>query len=134
VKRTLIVAAVLATALTGCGDDASSSTTATAPTTTEAPASTEAPATTATPVAAVEVTIEGFAFEPQETRIAAGTTVTWLNAEDGAPHTATSDDGVWDSGTLQPGEEYSFTFDEPGTYPYFCAIHPSMTGTIVVEG
>jgi len=49
-------------------------------------------------------------------------------------HTTTSDDGLWDSATLQPGEQFSFAFDQPGTYTYFCSIHPSMTATIVVEG
>ena len=105
------------------------------PATTQAPAATEAPAPTeaAAPVG-VEVSIQSFSFGPDEITVAAGTTVTWVNDEDAVPHTATSEDGVWDSGTLQPGDSFSFTFDVPGTYPYFCAIHPSMTATIVVEG
>src|SRR5215210_8428678 len=67
-----------------------------------------------------------------EMTVAPGTTVTWVN--DGEePHTSTADDGTWDSGTLQPGESYSFTFDEPGDYSYLCEIHPDMTATINVS-
>ena len=80
--------------------------------------------------AAVE--IADFAFSPEELTVDAGTAVTWTNA-DGPPHTATADDGSFDSGRLEPGDSYSETFDEPGTYAYHCEIHPRMTGTIVVE-
>ncbi len=60
--------------------------------------------------------------------------MTWVN-NDTVPHTATSDTGVWDSGTLNPGQSFSFTFNDAGTFPYHCAIHgaASMSGTIVVE-
>lgn len=63
-----------------------------------------------------------------------GTTVTWIN-DDSTPHTATSDTGVWDSGTLNQGGQFSFTFSNPGTYPYYCTIHgrTSMSGTIEVS-
>src|SRR5215210_2997618 len=78
------------------------------------------------------VSIQDFFFEPDQLTVAPGTTVTWVN--DGEqPHTSTADDGTWDSGTLQPGESYSFTFDEPGDYSYFCEIHPDMTATINVS-
>ena len=78
------------------------------------------------------VSIQDFLFDPDQITVAPGTTVTWVN--DGEePHTSTADDGMWDSGTLQPGESYSFTFDEPGSYSYFCEIHPDMTGTINVS-
>lgn len=62
-----------------------------------------------------------------------GTTVTWIN-NDSVPHTATSDTGIWDSGTLQTGGSFSFTFNDSGTFPYFCSIHgqASMSGTIEV--
>jgi plastocyanin len=79
------------------------------------------------------VSIQDFFFEPDQLTVAPGTTVTWVN--DGqTPHTSTADDGTWDSGTLQPGESFSFTFDEPGTYSYLCEIHPEMTGTVDVSG
>ena len=78
------------------------------------------------------VSIQDFFFEPDQLTVAPGTTVTWVN--DGAvPHTSTADDGAWDSGTLQPGESFSFTFDDPGDYSYFCEIHPDMTATITVS-
>jgi LPXTG-motif cell wall-anchored protein len=78
------------------------------------------------------VSIQDFFFEPDQLTVAPGTTVTWVN--DGEePHTSTADDGTWDSGTLQPGESYSFTFDDPGDYSYLCEIHPDMTATITVS-
>jgi plastocyanin len=66
--------------------------------------------------------------------VSMGTTVTWTNG-DAIPHTATSDTGVWDSGILGPGQSFSFTFAQAGTFPYHCAIHgaASMSGTIVVQ-
>ncbi|MDQ3654712.1 MAG: ScyD/ScyE family protein [Chloroflexota bacterium] len=84
------------------------------------------------PVASEEaVTIQDFAFVEGTLEIAAGTTVTWTN-NDSAPHTATADDGSFDTGTIESGGSTSATFDTPGTYTYACAFHPNMTGTIVV--
>jgi plastocyanin len=79
------------------------------------------------------VEIVDFAFNPGELTIAAGSTVTWTNADPNLPHTASSDDDVFDSGNLNEGDEFSFTFEEAGSFPYFCSVHPTMTGTIVVE-
>jgi plastocyanin len=79
------------------------------------------------------VSIKDFAFNPPNATVAPGTTVTWVN-NDQVPHTATANDGTFDSGTLQPGQSYSFAFDEPGTYAYHCNIHPYMTATITVSG
>ena len=79
------------------------------------------------------VSIKNFAFNPPNTTVSAGTTVTWVN-NDQAPHTATANDGAFDSGTLQPGQSYSFTFDKPGTYAYHCNIHPDMSATVTVSG
>jgi plastocyanin len=79
----------------------------------------------------MKVSIEDFFFSPANMTVAPGTTVKWVNNGQ-APHTSTADDGTWDSGTLQPGESFSFTFDQPGTYTYHCNIHPNMTGTITV--
>jgi len=64
--------------------------------------------------------------------IAAGTLVTWVN-NDSVDHSATSDTDLWNSGSLSPGQSYSFLFVNPGTYPYFCTEHgkASMSGTIV---
>jgi LPXTG-motif cell wall-anchored protein len=79
------------------------------------------------------VSIQDFFFDPDQLSVAPGTTVTWVN-EGQAPHTTTADDGTWDSGTLQPGEDFSFTFDQPGTYTYHCSIHPEMTASVKVSG
>jgi plastocyanin len=79
------------------------------------------------------VSIQDFSFNPGQITVAPGTTVTWTN-EGPSPHTTTADDGSWDSGTLQQGEDFSFTFDEPGTYTYHCTIHPDMTASVKVSG
>ncbi len=81
--------------------------------------------------ASAEVEIVDFAFDPAEVRIAAGTTVTWTN-RDSVPHTATADDGSFDTGAIDGGASASHTFDAPGTFSYVCAFHPSMTGSITV--
>src|SRR5215208_1449666 len=79
------------------------------------------------------VSIQDFSFSPGQITVAPGTPVTWLN-KGPSPHTTTADDGSWDSGTLQQGEDFSFTFDQPGTYTYHCSIHPDMTATVKVSG
>jgi plastocyanin len=81
------------------------------------------------------VSIKNFAFNPPNATVSPGTTVTWVN-NDQVPHTvtATNPAGVFDSGTLQPGQSYSFAFDKPGTYAYHCNIHPDMTATVSVSG
>jgi plastocyanin len=81
--------------------------------------------------ATAEVAIVDFAFDPAELSVAAGTTVTWTN-RDTVPHTATGDDGSFDTGTLDPGASASHTFATAGTFAYFCAFHPNMTGTVIV--
>ena len=77
------------------------------------------------------VSIEDFYFEPSEAAIQPGDTVTWTN-EGNHPHTVTADDGSFDSGPLQPGESFSYTFQNPGVVPYYCSIHPFMTGSVSV--
>lgn len=83
---------------------------------------------------AVKVTIDNFTFDPPELTVAAGTRVTWLNRDD-VPHTATSTakPRAFDSGTLDTDQTFTHTFTAPGTYPYFCAVHPKMTGRIIVK-
>jgi plastocyanin len=75
------------------------------------------------------------AFGTNPLTILPGTQVTWTNQDD-IPHTATADDGLWDSGLLQPGESFSFTFTGGGTFAYHCNIHGAamMSGTIIVSG
>jgi len=95
---------------------------------------TTAEAATPPPGGGSEVSIENFAFGPAEVTVSVGDTITWTNDESGIPHTTTADDGLWDSGTLNPDDTYSFTFTEPGTYTYFCSIHPSMRAVVTVTG
>ena len=78
------------------------------------------------------IDISGMAFSPNTLTIAVGDTVTWTN-QDGAPHSATGDNGEFDSGTLSNGQTFSFTFTAAGTYTYHCAIHNGMTATIIVQ-
>jgi plastocyanin len=88
----------------------------------------------ASPVRAAthQVSIENFAFMPASLTVQVGDTVTWTNNDD-APHTATADNGAFDSDTLATGGTYSFTFTAAGEFGYFCSIHPDMTGTITVQ-
>ena len=78
-----------------------------------------------------EVLIEGFAFEPGTTKVQAGTTVSWTNG-DPTEHTVTAKDGSFSSEPLPNGKGFRVTFDQAGTFAYFCAIHPTMTGTVQV--
>jgi plastocyanin len=78
------------------------------------------------------VSIANFAFDPAELEVPAGTEVTRTN-DDQAPHTVTADGGGFDSGTLEPGDTFSVAVEGNGPVTYACAIHPEMTGTIVVD-
>ena len=88
-------------------------------------------------IAAVQpgsVTIDNFAFAPALLIVAPGTKVTWTN-KDEEPHTVVSADGgqTFKSPALDTDDKFSFTFDKPGSYKYFCSIHSHMVGTIVVK-
>jgi plastocyanin len=80
------------------------------------------------------VTIANFAFSPTPLTVAPGTKVTWNN-KDEEPHTVTSVDGgqTFKSPALDTDDKFSFTFNKPGTYKYFCSIHRQMVGTIIVK-
>jgi plastocyanin len=82
--------------------------------------------------AGMEVKIDQFAFAPQRITVKAGTTVTWSN-EDDVPHTIAASSKLFKSKALDTRDKFSFTFTTPGTYEYFCSLHPHMTGAIVVE-
>jgi len=86
----------------------------------------------AQPASVAEVKVDNFSFGPASLTIAAGTTVTWTNRDD-IPHTIVSTDKVFKSKVLDTDEKFSFTFSQAGTYPYFCSIHPKMTGSVVVQ-
>jgi amicyanin len=82
--------------------------------------------------APVAVGIDNFTFNPQTLTVKAGATVTWTNKDD-IPHTVAAVNKEFKSKALDTDDGYSFTFTTPGTYAYFCSLHPHMTGTIVVE-
>jgi len=82
--------------------------------------------------AAAEVKIDNFVFTPQTLTVAVGATVTWTNKDD-IPHTAVSTEGLFKSKVMDTDEKFSYTFTKAGTYPYFCSIHPKMTGKVVVQ-
>jgi plastocyanin len=79
-----------------------------------------------------DVFIQGMAFSPSTITVTAGTAVTWTN-KDAVTHNVTSNPALFSSGGLVQGATYSFTFATPGTYSYKCTIHPSMTGTVIVN-
>ena len=91
----------------------------------------EAAATTAA-ATAPQITLEHATFGPATVTIRVGTTVTWVN-NDGDLHTVTSSQGLFASPGLDPGDTFTYRFTAPGTYPYFCAVHPHMKGTILVQ-
>jgi plastocyanin len=78
------------------------------------------------------VTIDNFSFTPQEITVQSGTTVTWVNQDD-VPHTVVSNDNKFKSKALDTDDKFSFTFKEPGTYAYFCSVHPKMTAKVIVK-
>ena len=80
-----------------------------------------------------QVVIDNFSFNPPRLTVRVGTRVTWINRDD-VPHTATSTrkPRAFDSRTLDTDEKFSHVFTKPGTYEYFCALHPKMTAKIIV--
>lgn len=83
---------------------------------------------------ASEIRIDNFVFTPATVTVSAGTTVTWVNHDD-SPHTVTSqgEPRLLNSAALDTDDRYAVTFTRPGTYRYYCAIHPHMTGVVVVK-
>lgn len=79
-----------------------------------------------------EVVIQNFLFQPSTLTVKAGTKVTWINRDD-EPHTATDTESRFGSKALDTGDRFTTEFTKPGTYTYYCALHPKMTGKIIVE-
>jgi plastocyanin len=104
-----------------CGGTAATTTTAASPGTTAAGG-----------VGGAQVVIKGFAFDPADVTIKAGESVTWTN-QDSVTHDVTAEKGEFQSGNMENGAAFTFTFDKAGVYPYYCALHPTMTGTINVQ-
>ncbi|HWN73383.1 MAG TPA: cupredoxin domain-containing protein [Solirubrobacterales bacterium] len=143
-SKPLLAAALVALSLGlvacgGSGSDSSSSEAETAPSageestteTTEEGSTESEPAPSGEAAKSEKVQIVEFTYEPDPVVVQAGGKVTWQN-EDTAPHTATADDGSFDTGTIDKGKLGSATFKEPGTFTYFCEIHPTMHGTVEV--
>jgi plastocyanin len=134
----LVLCLAIGVGVAGCGDDdgddtGSATVTETTETTTEAGEDTggSAPAPSGDAARSEKVEIVDFAYGPDPVTIEEGGKVIWQN-EDSAPHTATAEDGSFDTGTLEEGKLGSETFKEAGTYAYICSIHPDMTGTVEV--
>jgi len=79
-----------------------------------------------------EIKIDNFSFGPETLTVPVGATVTWTNKDD-IPHTTVSTDGAFKSKVMDTDEKFSYTFTKPGTYSYFCSVHPKMTGKVVVQ-
>ena len=83
-------------------------------------------------VNANEVVIENFSYQPTTLTVAPGTKVTWVNRDD-EPHTVTDTNKHFNSKALDTGDRFSTAFTQPGTYNYYCALHPKMTGQVIVK-
>ena len=85
-----------------------------------------------TPVTGVtKLNIQNFVYQPANVQVRAGSTVTWTN-QDSVPHSVTFKNGMKDSGLLSQGQSFSYTFNAPGTYQYYCTVHPYMVATVTV--
>jgi plastocyanin len=118
--------------LVSCGGGSSTPTTPSPTPTTPAPTppATSISATVSIPTGASSV--GSGAYVPSPVMIAPGGTVRWTN-DDTIAHTTTSNSSAWSSGNVGPGGHFDATFPTAGTFPYHCAIHPGMTGTVVVQ-
>jgi len=84
-------------------------------------------------LAANEIGIDNFAFTPSPLTVKVGTTVTWINQDD-VPHNVVSSEGkTLKSPVLDTDQKFSYTFAAAGTYPYYCGLHPKMTGKVIVQ-
>lgn len=119
--RPISIAALLgAAALAGCGSD-------------DAGPGTSTPATPSGGVTADAIEIKEFKFNPGDAVVKVGQKIVWTN-EDTAPHDVVADDGSFKSETLEKDDEFAYTADKAGSFPYICSIHPTMKGTLTVEG
>ncbi len=87
---------------------------------------------TVEPAPKATIDIDNYAFKARTLTVAAGTEVTWINHDD-APHKVVSTDKKFSSPVLDTGARFSYTFTAPGTYGYYCSLHPMMTGTVIVR-
>jgi plastocyanin len=124
--RYVLLAGILALA-TACGSSNSATPSSPTPAT---PPSTAGGSAVAIPTGARN--LGAGSYVPNPITVAVGTAVTWTN-NDSIGHTSTSDTGMFNSGTIAPGQSFSFTFQAAGTYPYHCTFHPGMVGSVVVQ-
>lgn len=148
-KTTRFIAPLFALSLLGAACGGGTESTPPAQEAAPAPSTEPSEAPAAGSGSPTEVTIEDFAFAPKKSSVSVGDTVTWTNADD-ILHTVTSGigqkqgvpgvtkdknakpDGVFDQ-EMEFEDTFEYTFDEAGTFKYFCAIHPGMVGTVVVK-
>lgn len=128
---TAVVLGIVILAVASCGGSSSTTTTTASGGGTATTVSGGGTVTTAA-TGGAKVSISGFAFNPATITIKAGESVTWTNA-DSVDHRPVADNGEFTGPTMANGQSYSFTFTKAGTYKYHCTIHPSMTGTVVVQ-
>ncbi|MGE5205177.1 MAG: cupredoxin family copper-binding protein [Chlamydiota bacterium] len=81
---------------------------------------------------ATEVKVDNFTFSPNTLTVPLNSSVTWINRDD-IPHVIASNDGLFKSRALDTDQKFSYTFTKAGTYPYYCSVHPTMVGKIVVK-
>jgi plastocyanin len=122
--RRQVTLVVIGCVLAGCGGKDSS------PMTPTPPAGPPAPTTIHIPLGATPLT--DTAYVPNPVTVQIGTMVTWIN-DDNVSHTSTSSVGLWNSGDMPPGSQFSFTFQAAGAFNYLCLVHPNMIGTITVQ-
>jgi plastocyanin len=140
-SKPLLTAALVALSLglAACGSGGSDSTSSEAETappaseesTTETESTESEPAPSGEASKSEKVDIVEFTYQPDPVVVQVGGKVIWQN-QDTAPHTATADDGSFDTGTIEKGKIASETFKQAGTFTYFCEIHPTMHGTVEV--
>jgi plastocyanin len=97
-----------------------------------AAAATSQPASAESTGSVTEVKIDNFAFTPGVITVKAGTQVTWINHDD-IPHTVDSTQNKFKSAALDTDDKFQFSFTEAGEYPFYCRMHPKMTGKIIVQ-
>lgn len=131
-KIWFIVFLVIAVLISGCTTTTTPITPTPVPTQTQPTPTTPTPVTTPTTPTPVSVAIKSSTFTPNIVEISKGTTVVWTN-DDGVKHTVTSISGAFDSGNIDPGKTFSYTFNQAGPFEYSCGVHPSIThGKIIV--
>ncbi|HEV7615722.1 MAG TPA: cupredoxin family copper-binding protein [Solirubrobacterales bacterium] len=129
-----VLIALVALGLSACGgsgDDSSSTGASTAVTDSGAATGANAPAPSGEAERSAKVEIVDFAYDPDPVRVQVGGKVIWLN-QDSDAHTATAEDGSFDTGSLAEGKLKSETFKQAGAYAYVCSFHPTMHGTVEV--